>query len=126
MIETIGGRKVLVVAGAVLLGVGAVFLKGDVPPGFLTLLQWAVGLFVLGNGIEHAATAYSSSADQGEPPVVIDHSVDLASLKAAVDSLGANDAALAQNISTVQQAISLIIRKYGIDRLPEPPMNPRG
>jgi hypothetical protein len=136
MIESIGGRKVLVVGVAVLLGVGAVFLRGDVPPGFLSLVQWAVGLFVLGNGIEHAATAYSSagssegadhSADLGQlKEAAADHGSELSGLRASVDALAANDVALAQNVGIVQQAISLIIRKYGIDRLPDPPANSRG
>lgn len=53
-------RKVL--SGLLILAVGivTVLIKGDIPPNFLSLLQWTYGSFVLGNGVQYVANAMSS------------------------------------------------------------------
>jgi hypothetical protein len=57
MIDSIGGRKVVVAALIVAVAVATVLLKGDIPANFLALLQVVVGAFVAGNVGEHVATA---------------------------------------------------------------------
>lgn len=54
-----GSRKIIANGVALAIGVGAVALKGDIPPGFLTLLQTVLGAFTLGNIGEHMSTAYT-------------------------------------------------------------------
>ncbi len=48
-----GTRKII--SGIVLLavGLGVVYLKGDIPPNLLSLMQILYGAFVLGNAFEH-------------------------------------------------------------------------
>jgi hypothetical protein len=105
LIDSIGGRKVLVAASVTLLGVGAVFVKGDVPPGFLTLLQTIFAAFVVGNGIEHASSAYveaktgtPSVAPEAPPPAPNEEVVkELSEIKGAV--------------ATVQETLTAFIKR---------------
>ncbi len=55
-----GARKVI--SGLVLLivGVGIVILKGDIPPNLLSLMQLLYAAFVVGNIGEHVTTAYTN------------------------------------------------------------------
>jgi hypothetical protein len=68
MIDKIGGRKVVALVIVMLLAVGAVFLKGDVPPNFLQVLQWVFAAFVVGNGVEHLSGAIEAHAGGTEAP----------------------------------------------------------
>lgn len=94
MIDAIGGRKVLVILVTFLIGVGLVVVKGDLPPNFLTLLEFLVGFFMAGNVFEHAATAYTTvnAAPQ----------TDLTAIHAKLDSQ--SDA-----IATTQQGVGALV-----------------
>lgn len=70
MIDAIGGRKVLAVLVIVALGVGAVFLKGDVPTNFLELLKWVFPFFIAGNAIEHVVAGSVEKVTSGAPPTI--------------------------------------------------------
>jgi len=134
-----GNRKILAAVVAALLGVGAVLLKGDVPPNFLQLLTILFGAFVAGNVGEHITNVFKpASASEvtvaPSPPVeeakveepapapveevskddaVVQELVKLNTLvQANLDGTKANSDAIA----IVQQALSMIISKYGIDQ----------
>ena len=49
-----------IISGVILLTVGVVitFIKGDIPPNLLSLMQLLYVTFVAGNGFVHATTAY--------------------------------------------------------------------
>lgn len=85
MIDAIGGRKVLVILATFLVGIGLVVVKGDLPPNFLTLLEFLVGFFMAGNVFEHAANAYTTvnSAPQAD---LTDVHTKLDSLTAAAET----------------------------------------
>jgi hypothetical protein len=75
MFDLITGRKFLVALFVVAIGVGCVYFKGDIPQGLLNLLQLVFGAFVVGNGVEHVASAIvdkaaitSASSASAEPP----------------------------------------------------------
>lgn len=56
-------RKIL--SGLILLIIGLVitYIKGDIPPNLLSLMQWLYTAFVVGNFGEHAANAYVKNRD---------------------------------------------------------------
>lgn len=60
MFEKLGGRKLVASILTVLIGLGAVAIKGDVPVNFLDLLIAVLITFVGGNGVEHIALAYKA------------------------------------------------------------------
>ena len=101
MIDSIGGRKVLAATIVMALAVGAVLLKGDVPPNFLQLLQVVFGAFVLGNGIEHVAGAVGARAPE----------VDLSGVEAQLEQLKAESAATQNGVATVQQSLGALIQR---------------
>lgn len=108
MIEAIGGRKVLIVAGAVLLGIGLVVVKGDVPQNFLTLLQYAVGLFMAGNAVEHTARAYAGASDTA--PEAAPVTVDTAEIaKAVSDALSKDLKPVIQGVANQNAVLAQII-----------------
>lgn len=89
----VGLRKVL--AALVLLAVGVVvtYFKGDVPAGLGSLLQNLFIAFVLGNGVEHAATVakdYVSTKTPSEAGAV-DLEPVLASLEEIKNAKGGQD-----------------------------------
>lgn len=56
-LSVFSGRKIIAAAITLIVGIGATYFKGDVPPGLLTLLQTLFGAFVLGNSVEHVSNA---------------------------------------------------------------------
>ena len=113
MIDAMGGRKLLALLVAVAIGVGLVFLKGDVPSGFLELLKYGLGFFVAGNAVEHAvasrqaAAEVEESASEEAPAPVIDYSAQL-------DAIRGDLARTQEGVSLVQQTLEAIIKRaYG-------------
>jgi hypothetical protein len=110
MIDAIGGRKV---AGALLviaIGVGVVFLKGDIPPNLMALLQVVFGAFVAGNAVEHMAAARKpaeslevSNETSLEPGAITELQ--------APSQIGVELAEIKGGIATVQQTLVAIIEK---------------
>jgi hypothetical protein len=116
MIDMVGGRKVLIVCATVVTGVALVWWKGDVPTNFLELLKWIIPSYILGNVGSKFFGAPSSETDLDGVAAAI--SEKLAPAPAA--DYGPQLQELQQAQALTNQALSLIIRKYGIDRLPDP------
>lgn len=67
MLEQIGGRKLAISIVALLISVGAVIVKGDVPPGLSSMLQFLVGAFIAGNVITtHIAASAGTTTEVNE------------------------------------------------------------
>jgi hypothetical protein len=118
MLEKIGGRKVLL--GGVLVLVGAcvdLLAPSGLSDNLLQLLTYVGGGFFLGNGLEHFATAWAvkkeATADEAvaevQPPVAAAPQVDLSQVETAIEELKTG-------VATVQQGLSFIITKSGLDR----------
>ena len=103
MIDQMGGRKIAALIVMMLLGVGAVVLKGDVPVNFLSLMEWVFGGFIIGNGIEHAAGAVSGA-----------RSVANTELDPALAQLLDATRSTQEGVSTVQQTLLSIVKAYNI------------
>ncbi len=112
--DSLTERKVVVVGAAVLIGVGLVFAKGDVPANFLTLLQWAVGFFTVGISVEHAANAYTDVNAAAPVTATVDPTAQITDLATKVDHLAQTDQALGQGIGVVQQTLTAIMNHYNI------------
>jgi hypothetical protein len=112
LIDSIGGRKVLAVIIMLVLGVGAVLLKDDVPPNFLNLLQFLFGAFVVGNAVEHASNAsIEKAAAKGGGP-----SVDLAALQGALQELYNQNQNTQAAVVTTNQTLGTILQKMAGSR----------
>lgn len=103
MIDQMGGRKLAALVVMMLMGVGAVILKGDVPVNFLSLLEWVFGGFIIGNGIEHAAGAVGAA--KAEPVPQNDEA-----LHALLDATKATQ----DGVATVQNTLAAIVKAYNI------------
>lgn len=57
------GRKAILSLFAILIGVALVFLKGDIPPGFSSFLQWVLGSFIAGNVVAGATAGFAEALD---------------------------------------------------------------
>ena len=113
MIDQIGGRKLIAGVVVLALGVGAVLLLGDIPPNLLQLLSIVFGAFVVGNVGEHISGAFSSKAAVVEQQVT---AITDPAVTAQLEELKSMAATNAEAVTVVQQALSMIISKYGIDR----------
>jgi hypothetical protein len=99
MIERIGGRKVAMAIAIVAIGLVVAAINGDIPDNLLALLQVVFGAFVLGNGFEHAAGAYTSG--KGAPN---------AELASSVEELKAHAATTQEALATTQEGIGAILK----------------
>lgn len=122
-LDDLGGRKLIMAIVVLAIGLAIVFIKGDVPGNFSTLLQVLFGAFVAGNVGEHAANAYAApevitKEDVAEPsqenPFMVKNELDFITSRLAIieDTVTKN----AEATANVQAALSLIISKYGIDK----------
>lgn len=112
-----GSRKVITGLIILLCGIGSLLLKGDVPPGFLTLLQTIFAAFVVGNAAEHISCAFTRPEALPQLPQV-DHSQDihyltekLEKVDVDVNNLSSNLDKANESLTTVQKAISFVISK---------------
>lgn len=110
MIDQIGGRKVLALTVLMLLGVGTVIWKGDVPANFLTLLEFAFGAFVAGNAVEHGAQAYSSVNSSDSPDPTPD------TVTPAVHQLLDSAQTTQQGVATLQTTLTTILQRIGMNK----------
>lgn len=127
MIQQIGGRKFVGALVMLILGGLLVWFKGDIPPNAMSFLEFIFGALVTGNSVSKITNLVAAKSapiveSDSEPS-----SVDLTPLTQKIDelnssvtALSANDGHLAENISIVQQTLSLIIKKVGIDKMPDP------
>jgi hypothetical protein len=119
MIDSMGGRKLAALLGAVLIGCGLVLWKGDVPAGFLDLLKYGLGFFVAGNAAEHVAGAWSANKPQAPGVPDEDMPAFYGELPAQEDARLSSPAAdhseqlarIEQALATVQETLHAIIKK---------------
>lgn len=90
MFEKFGGRKMFVATVTVAVCIVTVIIKGDVPPGFKDILEYILGVFIGGNVLSDAASAFANkNASQSVPlaaPETTPAAADgLTSIQAALD-----------------------------------------
>jgi len=127
MIQHVGGRKFLAALVMLMVAGGLVALKGDIPPNAMTFLEFVFGALITGNvatkisnAVAASRSAPASSDVVESTPLPVDNSAEFKALADALGALGQNDAVLAENVSIIQQTLSLIIRKLQIDKMPDP------
>lgn len=110
MLESTGGRKL--VGGLVVTAVAVIvtLLKGDVPANLQQLLEVVFGAFVLGNAAEHGAMVMKGKAE-----------LSIAQLQSQQPAAAPpQDLTHIENgLSLVQQLLELIIKRTGIDKMPD-------
>lgn len=109
MISALGGRKVVVAIVVTLIGVGAVFLKGDVPPNFLSLLQTVFGAFVAGNMFAHYTEAKKVVGAPAEEETQPQPNMEIGALEARVGDLQAQVDTVATVAGTTQQGVAWLV-----------------
>lgn len=109
-IESIGGRKAAAAIGVVGVGVAAVLIKGDIPSGFLSLLQTVFAAFVAGNAIEHAAVAYRDVNGNGVPDEQ-EEAQPILEAAPPVDEVKESLVRLEDGVAKVQEALAFIMQK---------------
>jgi hypothetical protein len=124
--DSVGGRKVVVSALLLVVGVGVTLYVGDVPDGLLQLMSVIFGGFIVGNVGEHIsgavvskAEALAAGASPSTPSAAVDTealSKDISYVSQQVASFEAKLDSQAEGVAAVQQALTLIIKKYGIDK----------
>ena len=126
MIGKYGSRKLLVGMFVVTIGTAITLYKGDIPANLLQLLEVIFGGFIVGNSISHIA---QSRKPQPEPrfedlpppeelPPIIEQAPPQQIEPAPTQQIDLTP--IMQGIITVQEMLALIIRKAGIDRMPDP------
>jgi hypothetical protein len=126
MLDNTGGRKMIAAVMILVLTAVIVIIKGDITPNIVSMLEFLFGALVAGNAVEHVSGAVSARAASKsevkapEPEAPTDYTADFQQLSAQLSGLESNDHALAQNISLIQQTLSVIITRTGIDKMPDP------
>ena len=67
MFERFGGRKMFVATVTVAVCIVTVIIKGDVPQGFKEILEYILGVFIGGNVLSDAASAFANKAPAAQP-----------------------------------------------------------
>lgn len=129
MIDVQGSRKLIAAGVVVALASAAVIIKGDVPNGFVTILEYVFAAFVAGNSIEHITSAVKARAEAnasdapddeasatGATAESIDQKID--SVAAQVAQVAQSDAEAKQSLGLILNTLSTIIRKLKIDQIP--------
>lgn len=94
MLELIGGRKMAIALLVVMLSLGAVIMRGDVPPGFADMLKYILALFIGGNVVADVAGAVAT-----RPPAPVDTVKDETA------------AQILAGVNTCQQALAAIVAR---------------
>lgn len=94
MLSKIGGRKLAISALVLVVCLGMVAIKGDVPPGMADMLKYILGVFIGGNVLADVASARARVA-----PVSKDETGEkvLAGVNACQQALGAIIARITPN-----------------------------
>lgn len=106
----VGNRKLVVALAVLLLAVGAVLVKGDVPPGLVNIIEFLFPAFVAGNAIEHITNAVAASP----APSIEDagsQTVHTAKLEGDIETLQSTSADIQQGVTTMNQAMALLIQR---------------
>lgn len=67
-LEIYSSRKIITALVLLIVALGCVYVKGDVPPNLLSFLEYLFGFFVAGNSVEHitsAVTDYVTNKNTG-------------------------------------------------------------
>lgn len=104
MIDAIGGRKVAALLVMMVLGIGLVVARGDVPTNFMSLMQFAFAAFIAGNAVEHSAGAY---VEARVPEPAANPLND-----EAVNKLLESAHATQEGVATVQATLAAILQRY--------------
>ena len=117
IVESVGGRKVLVTLIMAGVGLALTFYKGDIPPGLLGLMQTIFGAFVVGNVFEHIADASvkRKQATQVQAETK-DYQQDFVYLSSKLEALEASSAQNSSALASLQKAVTVIIDKAGFNR----------
>ncbi len=113
MIDSIGGRKVFAALLVIAIGVATVFLRGDLPPGLLSLLQVVFGALVAGNAMEHVAGAMGKRPSFEETVSQVNDDTLAVSTQVAdiLNETNERYQRLETGVATVQETLSAIIKK---------------
>lgn len=116
MLDKIGGRKTIVAVIVFITGLIVTHLKGDVPPNLLQLLSIVFGAFVVGNVGEYVSGAYQAKALVPAPDAANGEALkaEVDTIKSSMEELKVIAQKNTEGTAVVQQALSLIIEKYGI------------
>jgi hypothetical protein len=123
LIKNLGGRKLIITTASVMLGAVLVYLKGDIPPNFLTLLQVAIGAFVGGN-VANQIGAFLAKRPEAVPspqPIgvpVADAVAAFQTLQAqvdanrlAVEAQKATNEEILKSVQISQKALSMLLER---------------
>lgn len=117
MINSIGGRKAAICIVTLAVCVGIVLVKGDVPDGLQTMLQFIVGTYIAGNvgadlvaakraGDEAKAAPTTTALEAVTEVIASDNSDALARIEEGQKQLGAG-------IKVCQDGLSYIVSQIG-------------
>lgn len=111
MFEKLGGRKAVMSLLAIIVGLVVVFIKGDVPANFLSLIQFVVGVFVGGN----VASTISHGISVKKAPQAKNEEAELAlnGLTHSVTQLQSTLDEVAKATQLNQQGLAFIVSKIG-------------
>lgn len=113
MLDKIVGLRKLIVS-VIILGVAcaAVYFKGDVPTGLVSVLGFIFAGFVVGNAVEHITDGSVEKANiaAAQP----DPAAPQADLQTAITDMTAKIQQTSDGINTVQNALLYIMKKYNM------------
>lgn len=103
--EKLKSTKFIVTVLTVLVGLAAVLIKEDIPPNFLSLLEYVISAFVAGNVAAGAVGAYAAVKATTPAPVevaVVEDDPRIDQLLAATQATQSGVAAIIQRMSPQQ------------------------
>lgn len=121
MTVSVGSRKIVAFISILVVGTAMVVFYKDIPTNFLSLLQLGFGVFVAGNALEHTTNAYVSTqapAPALAPPAQEAAPVDLTPVNNGIEEVKAEQTRAHDAIAIVQQGLSFIITRMGLDKVP--------
>lgn len=123
MLDKLGGRKSLALIVILVIGAIVTSLKGDIPVEFSHFLEIMFGIFVGGNVGSKAFYKTNDNLPVASSDNSSDSIAELQKTNIAISELHKTNISITQGISLVQQILAQIVRKTGIDRMPEPPVS---
>jgi hypothetical protein len=107
MIDVIGGRKAFYGLVIIALGAAAAFKLGDIPANLERLLEIIFATFVVGNVTNTVAA--SRAGAMGSTKMIESAATDLSPITAELQSIRAQNEAIAHALSTSQQGIGFLV-----------------
>ena len=121
----VGGRKALALLTILSIGVGFAFLRGDIPTQLATFLEVVFGLYVGGNVGSKLVPINRRQAETVQPqteaaqPQVETVQPNPTKQKEESTELVENLNHINNGLGIVQELLKLIIRRSGLDRIPD-------